>query len=1515
VNEAVELSHNTVSNSGAGHAKDDAVKLVSFNQLILMFPVIEKGFTMLRAEFDACVRTKKLWGRARQLVRGDADANAAAGLVLNRSHLTYLVRTRMRIQTSKAQLAQIALHYVPMDSPTRGGEDASSIEDMEDMSPTTARDVSKSDVFSQWGAGDSGDAEIKTGSSDDEEGDDDIHLSFVELACSPVFHELVAKQAGRIRSGNVGTGPVGAISVESTYRSIVLAIDQCFSILNDAFGLLDINEKGMLTIGELKEAIGGELALGNELMRLFAGRNLIQRADFIVCFMRWVDVIDEKEFDDSGDGLEDAETLAHSRRVTIDQGGGFGNLVAEVVQRSQPTQASHNLAHRGWLSSTVTEIFAALKSANEAAEKHRSSFGAVSAWVRSASFSISFLYTEWRTQMPVDERWLRQLVELGVDIDDGLEHCFNWIDADGSGQIGYDEFVTMLQMIHFPLPVYKSQALFLQFSHDGHEFSYAEFEANVKRIAARASLITGHDARLDAMDGDADEARWQTTGYVTKNSLVRWVVIPGGRAEYMWNASLLVASVFYTASVPYVWSFVRTQLVRKSVTVPMYFFDAVLWANILRKFFTGYVNHHSVIVTKFDQIRAHYLQSDLFFDIVAANPLDLVVWLVDGGPGTAAWLRLFRILRFWDIWAYLHQSMSNMHSSHIYSELTKLLVLTIVLLHFCACYWHYLTRTEGAGQNYLSHANYTEYGSGVTCGEDNDAERPECALHVNEYMVSLYWVTAGMFAIGAGDLLPQNETEQWFTIFLAVINLSFLAYVLGTMSSLFMSADEELVATRHEMRAVERLISSKKIPPAITEEVRAHFDYKADQTENGVNEDEETEIFRSLSLELQVEVAQHISRAPLQNAVVFHLCGDNFLDMMSTQLHEVTISPGTVLFAVNDICRTLQIIVSGSVDLFTRSVETHGDALDSTVRSGDVIAPIPFFFNVRHTCTGRTAVSQFVRMFVLEREDYKRLIKLYPSEEEVISRNVLDGESDDKKSSSGKSRSSASRSQGSYNSLGSVEMSEMSGGSRRSEGEGSVTGSQSGSQYSGLAFGDEEQLNVITQAIEKARKKRDMERVCAMCTAAAKGSLEELKLLSEGGDISLNQGDYDLRTPFHLAASEGHAHVVHWLLEVGADAHVKDRYDGTPVNDAVRERKDGVLALLREHGSSLDTENAASLLCVSAYNGDNDQLRRLVEARVNPNDTDYDGRTAVHLASSEGHIGCLKYLISQFADLNRIDRWGGTPLTDAIRHKQVEVQQLLRMNGANLPKGDNAAGRLCELASTGEGSELQLLVQNGVDVNIGDYDYRRALHLAACNGHLAILESLIDCPNVDINPVDRLGGTPLEDAIREGQAAAAALLEKHGGVRAGHPSLSERLQMRNEQGKLRMTEKDDRVTTERAQHERESEMNSRMAKAIEDRVRLFRKQQVNNATTAASCDAGLLTTLDAICLFVVTFCLRCGSMRYVSLSIRAASTLRKRSRRPRARLCRKRSLDSASHSRSSSNGATHVIISNAMSFA
>jgi hypothetical protein len=53
------------------------------------------------------------------------------------------------------------------------------------------------------------------------------------------------------------------------------------------------------------------------------------------------------------------------------------------------------------------------------------------------------------------------------------------------------------------------------------------------------------------------------------------------------------------------------------------------------------------------------------------------------------------------------------------------------------------------------------------------------------------------------------------------------------------------------------------------------------------------------------------------------------------------------------------------------------------------------------------------------------------------------------------------------------------------------------------------------------------------------------------------------------------------------------------------------------------------------------------------------------------------------------------------------------------------------------------------------------LHLASSNGHLPIV-SLLVRKGVDVNPVDRMGGTPLSDAIREGHLDVTNFLRAHG---------------------------------------------------------------------------------------------------------------------------------------------------------
>ncbi|EKX34969.1 hypothetical protein GUITHDRAFT_44781, partial [Guillardia theta CCMP2712] len=84
-----------------------------------------------------------------------------------------------------------------------------------------------------------------------------------------------------------------------------------------------------------------------------------------------------------------------------------------------------------------------------------------------------------------------------------------------------------------------------------------------------------------------------------------------------------------------------------------------------------------------------------------------------------------------------------------------------------------------------------------------------------------------------------------------------------------------------------------------------------------------------------------------------------------------------------------------------------------------------------------------------------------------------------------------------------------------------------------------------------------------LLTAAAAGDLGKVRSLCSSGDVTVLDRDGANRTALHVAASEGHQEMVRFLLEMRADPNQKDNYDNTPVNDAVRNKHDEVVRVMR----------------------------------------------------------------------------------------------------------------------------------------------------------------------------------------------------------------------------------------------------------------------------------------------------------------------------------------------------------------
>eukprot|EP00494_Astrolonche_serrata_P002261 UN02267 len=125
------------------------------------------------------------------------------------------------------------------------------------------------------------------------------------------------------------------------------------------------------------------------------------------------------------------------------------------------------------------------------------------------------------------------------------------------------------------------------------------------------------------------------------------------------------------------------------------------------------------------------------------------------------------------------------------------------------------------------------------------------------------------------------------------------------------------------------------------------------------------------------------------------------------------------------------------------------------------------------------------------------------------------------------------------------------------------------------------------------------------------------------------------------------------------------------------------------------------------------------------NEGDYDGRRALHLAASEGNAEVVKYLIEEKADVNVQDRWGGTPLQDASHHGHTEVVDLLKANGGTM-ENRNYATQLCDFAASGNLAEIKRYMKDlNADVGAVDYDGRSALHLAAAEGQVEVVQFII----------------------------------------------------------------------------------------------------------------------------------------------------------------------------------------------
>ncbi|CAE7866986.1 ANK1 [Symbiodinium microadriaticum] len=224
--------------------------------------------------------------------------------------------------------------------------------------------------------------------------------------------------------------------------------------------------------------------------------------------------------------------------------------------------------------------------------------------------------------------------------------------------------------------------------------------------------------------------------------------------------------------------------------------------------------------------------------------------------------------------------------------------------------------------------------------------------------------------------------------------------------------------------------------------------------------------------------------------------------------------------------------------------------------------------------------------------------------------------------------------------------------------------------------------------------------------------------------------------------------------------------------------RDGILL---EDSELLETSLDLQLVVLPFSETTQAQCRGLMQAIVNnyaqevesilqrPQDPDLISKpgsspepSALHLALQLRRVDIVGLLLEAWADVDKPDLRGSSPLFKAVDIHHLEVVQALLLARADADKA-NLRGEtpLFNAATNGLAEAARLLVDAGADRNKVSCCGKSPLHMAVLRGHSAVARVLLET-RADLNCRSRHGSTPLGMAAELGELETARLLlENH----------------------------------------------------------------------------------------------------------------------------------------------------------
>jgi len=706
-------------------------------------------------------------------------------------------------------------------------------------------------------------------------------------------------------------------------------------------------------------------------------------------------------------------------------------------------------------------------------------------------------------------------------------------------------------------------------------------------------------------------------------------------------------------------------------------------------------------------------------NLLFCGPFDMLLWFTEMRM-YIPWIRMMRLCYAGPAVSKQLRNLEVDSAGLSYSKARalRLTLLVVLVSHLLACAFYEFSRLAGA-------VHYK------TAPWSPDTLQLSDEAIGSLYLRALYWASCTMTTVGHVDKASTRSTDLEVSQALVVAIFVTIVYlfVVGNANALLLKSHQQVDQYRTKLATVDTFLHKRHVRPALCRLVRQHV--KDSRTDDKVDDSFLDELPRAL----RNEVLRDINMKVLVSAPIFHSCNPTMIALLCSVLRRCVFLKGDVLSEQGTISNEMFFLESGRVVTEKKRNESRSLARTSTDVWSRAAAP----------CDRRESA-----------EKARNRTGSTNSEKEKRARtgsNTSEQERQEKEKARGRTNSD-----GSEKARGRSGSNDASPACRRKSIASSIKSFASTTKGRVVGPGSE---NSGRSSVTSCCDKKGSE-------AERNTHANEVHLSKSGVVIAAESVLFGLEQPVTVTAavrsiclSVRREDFNTVLTDFAADTSVLRRNYIDLIREEDEERAQQLEKVIKQWRSSAITE-----LLYAAAQGEVGKVRALLENKdeeVKATDTDYDGRTALHLAAGGGHVNVMRMLIKHKADVNALDRHGNTPLYDAYTQRKPAAGKLLRsLAGKLFYSRTRMANELCSASRDGDVDTVRQLLDYGCDPNALNDDGRTSLHVAAAVGNLTVTGLLLE-RGASPNARDNAGFTAMYEAVRNNHAGVAFALHKYAG--------------------------------------------------------------------------------------------------------------------------------------------------------